>query len=120
MIQSDHNGQITSYGYDVFGRRLFKKTDQHLTLFGWDGDSMIWESRQDQDTQNSYTKHHIYENNSFVPLLQAGHAGFIQLFETPNYERFKTEAYSIQKDPVWRTDTRKNRAELERIAFRTE
>jgi YD repeat-containing protein len=25
LIQSDHNGQITSYGFDVFGRRLFKK-----------------------------------------------------------------------------------------------
>ncbi|QIO05888.1 RHS repeat-associated core domain-containing protein [Acinetobacter shaoyimingii] len=117
LIQSDHNGQITSYGYDVFGRRLFKKTDKHLTLFGWAGDLMIWESRQDQEAQNSYTKHYVYEPNSFVPLLQAGYAGFIKLIETPNYERFKTEAYSIQKDPVWRTDTRRYRAELERIAF---
>ncbi|QIO05884.1 hypothetical protein G8E00_07930 [Acinetobacter shaoyimingii] len=78
---------------------------------------MIWESRQDQDTQNSYTKHYVYEPDRFVPLLQAGYAGFIKLIETPDYERFKTEAYSIQKDPVWRTDTRRNRAEIERIAF---
>ncbi|NHB59048.1 RHS repeat protein, partial [Acinetobacter sp. 194] len=87
------------------------------TLFGWDGDLMIWESRQDQDTQKSYTKHYVYEPDRFVPLLQAGYAGFIKLIETPDYKRFKTEAYSIQKDAVWRTDTRRNRAELERIAF---
>ncbi len=45
MIRSDHNGQVTEYGYDVFGRRLYKKNQnaQTLTLFGWDGDLMIWE-----------------------------------------------------------------------------
>ena len=52
-----------------------------------------------------------------MPLLQAGYQGFSKLIETPNYERFKTEAYSIQKDAVWRTDTCRNRAELERIEF---
>lgn len=121
LIQSDHNSQITDYRYDVFGRRLYKanRTNKSLTLFGWDGDLMIWESQQDQDTQNNYTKHYVYELNHFVPLLQAGYADFIKLIETPNYERFKTEDYSIQKDPVWRTDTRRNRAELERITFIT-
>ncbi|WP_179997815.1 RHS repeat-associated core domain-containing protein [Acinetobacter sp. YH12239] len=125
LIESDHNGQITEYGYDVFGRRLYKanKSNNSLTLFGWDGDLMIWESKTSSNptdinnTDQSYTKHYIYEPNSFVPLLQAGYQSFIKLIETPNYERFKTEPYSIHKDPVWRTDTRKNRAELERIAF---
>ena len=50
-------------------------------------------------------------------LLQAGYGGFIKLIETLDYKRFKTEAYSVQKDPVWRTDTRRNRAELECITF---
>ncbi|MGE8684704.1 MAG: RHS repeat-associated core domain-containing protein [Acinetobacter sp.] len=119
LIQSDYNGQITEYGYDIFGRRLYKanKTNNSFTLFGWDGDLMVWESRQDRDTQNSYTKHYVYEPNSFVPLLQAGYFGFIKLIDTPNYERFKTEPYSIQKDPVWRTDSRKNRTKFERITF---
>ena len=43
--------------------------------------------------------------------------GFIQLIKTPNYEQFKTEAYSVKKDPVWRTDTRKNKAELKCVTF---
>ena len=125
LIQSDNNGQITSYGYDVFGRRLFKnnQNENSLTLFGWDGDLMVWESQQnnkkDQENSNntSYTKHYIYEPNSFVPLLQTGYVGFIKLIETPDYSRFQHEPYSIYKDPVWGTDTRKNKAELERVAF---
>lgn len=122
LIQSDNNGQITNYGYDVFGRRLFKnnQTDHSLTLFGWDGDLMIWESyqaNQTQSKQQDYTKHYVYEPNSFVPLLQTGYAGFIQLIETPDYRQFQNVPYSIYKDPVWKTETRKNKAELERVAF---
>jgi YD repeat-containing protein len=38
LIQSNFNGQVTQYGYDVFGRRLYKKSsNQDLILFGWDG-----------------------------------------------------------------------------------
>ena len=94
LIQSDNNGQITDYGYDVFGRRLFKNNhqDHSLTLFGWDGDLMIWESyqaNQTQSKQQNYTKHYVYEPNSFVPLLQTGYRGFIQLIETPDYRQFQ-------------------------------
>ncbi|QIO10299.1 RHS repeat protein [Acinetobacter lanii] len=133
LIQSNHNGRITHYGYDVFGRRLYKKSQDQkgtetLTLFGWDGDLMIWESKTiaahkaqnsqaDHHNKQEYTKHYIYEPNSFVPALQAGYSQFIKLIETPDYSRFKTEAYSIYKDPVWKTEMRKQRAELERVAF---
>ena len=125
LIQSDNNGQITSYGYDVFGRRLFKNNqqDHSLTLFGWDGDLMIWESQQNtkkdqiQQIHQNYTKHYVYEPNSFVPLFQTGYTGFIKLIETPDYSKFQNEPYSIYKDPVWRTEMRKNKAELERVAF---
>ena len=115
LIRSDRNGQVTDYGYDVFGRRLYKKTVDALTLFGWDGDLMIWESRKSE--QDSYTKHYLYEPNSFVPLLQAGYKGFIQLIETPDYAEYQSKPYSVYKDPVWRNDTRKNRVELEQITF---
>ncbi|WP_436862113.1 RHS repeat-associated core domain-containing protein [Acinetobacter haemolyticus] len=115
LIRSDHNGQVTDYGYDVFGRRLYKKTVDALTLFGWDGDLMIWESRKSE--QDSYTKHYLYEPNSFVPLLQAGYKGFIQLIETPDYAEYQSKPYSVYKDPVWRNDTRKKRVDLEQITF---
>ena len=119
LVRCDHQGQVTEYGYDVFGRRLFKKnqTAQTLTLFGWDGDLMIWESQQSNNADENYTKHYVYEAKSFVPLLQTGYTGFIKLIETPDYSKFQREPYSIYKDPVWKTETRKNKAELERVAF---
>ncbi|TNL40625.1 RHS repeat protein, partial [Acinetobacter bereziniae] len=99
LIQSDHNGQITNYGYDVFGRRLYKHSlndaktahSSELTLFGWDGDLMIWESYKTNSNQlnkQNYTKHYVYEPDSFVPLLQTGYTRFIQLIETPDYRQF--------------------------------
>ena len=117
LVRTDLNGQITEYGYDAFGRRLYKKSSHELTLFGWDEDLMIWESVQYQDSERNYTKHYVYEPNSFIPLFQTGYRSFIQLIETPDYSKFQTEAYSIYKDPVWRDDTRRNRAELERVSF---
>ncbi|WP_212815502.1 RHS repeat-associated core domain-containing protein, partial [Acinetobacter sp. NRRL B-65365] len=119
LIQSNLNGQVTQYGYDVFGRRLYKKSsNQDLTLFGWDGDLMIWESSQNLDKpENSYTKHYVYEPDSFVPLMQAGYQGFIQLIETPDYSEYLNKPYSVYKDPIWSTDTRKNRVALEQTAF---
>jgi len=81
---------------------------------------MIWESyqaNQTQSKQQNYTKHYVYEPNSFVPLLQTGYRGFIQLIETPDYRQFQNVPYSIYKDHVWKTETRKNKAELERVAF---
>ncbi|WP_332604595.1 RHS repeat-associated core domain-containing protein [Acinetobacter sp. ESBL14] len=117
LIQSDHNGKITEYGYDVFGRRLFKKNQNSLTLFGWEGDVMTWEAEQNFETGKSYTKHYVYEPNSFTPLFQTGYSNFIRLVETPDYKRYQTEAYSIAKDPLWKNDTRINKAELERVAF---
>ncbi|MFV5372401.1 RHS repeat-associated core domain-containing protein [Acinetobacter pittii] len=115
LIRSDNSGLITEYGYDVFGRRLYKKTARVLTLFGWDGDLMIWESFK--SAQTNYTKHYIYEPDSFVPLLQAGYKDFIQLIETPDYQEYQTKPYSIYKDPVWNSNTRKKRTDLEQITF---
>lgn len=115
LIRSDNNGLVTEYGYDVFGRRLYKKTARALTLFGWDGDLMIWESFK--SAQTNYTKHYIYEPNSFVPLLQAGYKDFIQLIETPDYQEYQTKPYSIYKDPVWNSTTRKKRTDVEQITF---
>ncbi len=119
LIQSDNNGQVTTYGYDVFGRRLYKHSpiEKNLTLFGWDSDLMIWESQQSSNEQAQYTKHYVYEPNSFVPLLQTGYAGFIKLIETPDYSKFQTEPYSVYKDSVWKTETRKNKAALEKVTF---
>ncbi|HFG6963989.1 RHS repeat-associated core domain-containing protein [Acinetobacter baumannii] len=115
LIRSDNNGLVTEYGYDVFGRRLYKKISNELTLFGWDGDLMIWESFK--SAQTNYTKHYIYEPDSFVPLLQAGYKDFIQLIETPDYQEYQTKPYSIYKDPVWNHNLGKERTALEQFTF---
>lgn len=115
LIRSDNNGLVTEYGYDVFGRRLYKKISNELTLFGWDGDLMIWESFK--SAQTNYTKHYIYEPDSFVPLLQAGYKDFIQLIETPDYQEYQTKPYSIYKDPVWNRNLGKERTALEQFTF---
>ncbi|NCI77062.1 RHS repeat protein [Acinetobacter sp. PS-1] len=81
LVRTDLNGQITEYGYDAFGRRLYKKSSHELILFGWDEDLMIWESVQYQDTEQNYTKHYVYGPNSFIPLFQTGYRSFIQLIE---------------------------------------
>jgi RHS repeat-associated protein len=119
LIQSNLNGHVTQYGYDVFGRRLYKKSsNQDFTLFGWDGDLMIWESSRNSNyPQKSYTKHYVYEPDSFVPLMQTGYQGFIELIETPDYSEYLNKPYSIYKDPAWNTDTRKNRVSLDQTSF---
>ena len=82
---------------------------------------MIWESQQSNsknpENNENYTKHYVYEPKSFVPLLQTGYTGFIKLLETPDYAQFQHEDYSVYKDPLWKTETRKNKAELERVLF---
>ena len=52
-----------------------------------------------------------------MPLLQTGYTGFIKLLETPDYAQFQHQDYSVYKDPIWKTEIRKNKAELERVAF---
>ncbi|MEG9039968.1 hypothetical protein VPJ55_17175 [Acinetobacter baumannii] len=40
-----------------------------------------------------------------------------ELIETPDYQEYQTKPYSIYKDPVWNSTTRKKRADLEQITF---
>lgn len=56
---------------------------------------MVWESqlsnRENFENNQNYTKHYVFEPNSFVPLFQTGYIGFIKLIETPDYSRFQHE-----------------------------
>lgn len=54
----------TEYGYDPFGRRIFKRDARGQTCFVWDGNRLLAELREGQSTT------WIYENDSFVPLAQ--------------------------------------------------
>jgi YD repeat-containing protein len=45
LVESQVNGTVTRYGYDPLGRRLLKETGEGRTLFYWDGDALVGESR---------------------------------------------------------------------------
>ncbi|MEN9864863.1 MAG: hypothetical protein RL748_453 [Pseudomonadota bacterium] len=56
--------QTTEYGYDPFGRRIFKRDAFGETRFVWDGNRMLAETR------GSHTRTYLYADSSFVPLAQ--------------------------------------------------
>ncbi|WP_160474152.1 RHS repeat-associated core domain-containing protein [Cupriavidus sp. SW-Y-13] len=121
------------YSYDALGRRLFKSStaryipnpfdgeiyqrneqarhnQRHgcaFTLYGWDGDQLAWECRQEPESGAdthfrpisgaARTTHYLYEPGSFVPLAQAVRQGSIRLHRQPVYEG----GYDIDEDPLW-------------------
>jgi RHS repeat-associated protein len=60
--------QETEYGYDPFGRRVFKRDAFGETRFNWDGNRLLAETR------GSHTRTYLYEGASFVPLAQVDSA----------------------------------------------
>jgi len=122
------------YHYDALGRRIYKQSQAHYsenlndgevyrrtqralrnkelgcgtTLYGWDGDTLAWETRWEADVMKegawhpspgpSRTTHYLYEPNSFVPLAQATRHGTIPLHKQPDYAEAE---YDLNADPLW-------------------
>ncbi|WP_367237382.1 RHS repeat-associated core domain-containing protein [Pseudomonas sp. Rh2] len=115
------------FAYDALGRRLYKNSVAHywdrpeagtgwnqmqrakrqrelgcgFTLFGWDGDTLAWESsppRDDGDTGR--TVHYLYEPGSFVPVAQALRKRPIVLHRQPDWRQ---REYDFEQDPLWQT-----------------
>jgi RHS repeat-associated protein len=61
--------QDTEYGYDPFGRRVFKRDAFGETRFTWDGNRLLAEKR------GSHTRTYLYQAALFVPLAQIDSAG---------------------------------------------
>ncbi len=118
------------YSYDALGRRLHKHSVPHFwdkpeagtgwnqlqrakrqrelgcgfTLFGWDGDTLAWESsppRDDGDTGR--TVHYLYEPGSFVPVAQALRKSPIRLHKQPDWSQ---REYDFDQDPLWHTEVK--------------
>jgi YD repeat-containing protein len=156
MVQSTSDDVQTHYAYDALGRRMVKHSQPiidvpsgagsgyedsqrsklinaknlGITLYGWDGDTLAWEStygtrrhinepaRQIEAAfDTSQTTHYIYEPNSFVPMLQASRKGAIQLLPTPDYKAMISSktGYDIDNDPVWQYQAQPQ--PIERIAY---
>ncbi|WP_153101231.1 RHS repeat domain-containing protein [Paraburkholderia hayleyella] len=113
-----------SYTYDALGRRLSKHSQAHyqarreagphwnrservkrnrelqcgFTLYGWDGDTLAWESRiADEDGLGARTTHYVYEPGRFVPVAQAVREDAIALLDEPVYGDY----YRQDEDPLW-------------------
>ncbi len=150
LQSSECNNIQTTYGYDVFGRRLYKHcqylsgftTDFNqqeqlrlkqiqleqegklgLTLYGWQGENLAWESyvgvmqAHSSQVKKPYTLHYLYEPESFVPLVQLRYNSVFPLLERPDYDALIAEGYDIDKDPVWTHDVQQLRPALENIAY---
>jgi RHS repeat-associated protein len=46
LVESRQDGQVTRYGYDPLGRRVFKRGPSSTTWFFWDGDALLGEVEQ--------------------------------------------------------------------------
>ncbi|WP_217709462.1 RHS repeat-associated core domain-containing protein [Burkholderia cepacia] len=112
------------YTYDALGRRLSKYSKAHyeerreagphwnraervkrnrdlqcgFTLYGWDGDTLAWESKiADEDGFGARTTHYVYEPGSFVSVAQAVRQDAILLLDQPEYGDY----YRQDEDPLW-------------------
>ncbi|MGF2879681.1 RHS repeat-associated core domain-containing protein [Acinetobacter johnsonii] len=100
MIKSRNSQYTAEYRYDALGRRIQKRSkhhhtgDEHNIIYGWDGDTLAYESTEQA------TKHYIYEKDSFVPMLQAVYQSPIELHQTPDWS---DKPYSVHRDPLWKT-----------------
>ncbi len=115
------------YSYDALGRRLHKHSVAHysnkpqagtgwnqlerakrqreldcgFTLFGWDGDTLAWESSPPRDEGDTgRTVHYLYEPGSFVPVAQALRRGPVRLHKQPDWSQ---RSYDFDQDPLWQT-----------------
>ena len=67
-------------------------------MFGWDGDTLAWESSPAQaDGASGKTVHYLYEPGTFVPVAQALRHQPMRLLAQTSY----TGAYDIDQDPLW-------------------
>ncbi|WP_257251963.1 hypothetical protein [Burkholderia cepacia] len=69
-----------------------------FTLYGWDGDTLAWESKiADEDGFGACTTHYVYEPGSFVPVAQAVQQDAIELLDQLEYGDY----YRQDEDPLW-------------------
>lgn len=57
------NGCLTSYGYDIQGRRIFKQNTEQYVSFFWDGDFLLGDK-----LANGHQREFIYYPNSARPI----------------------------------------------------
>jgi RHS repeat-associated protein len=109
MRSASTYGKTTTFSYDALGRRIAKRSAEDVTLFGWDGDTLAFESTQSTEGQQEHqawrgdSVHYIHEPGSFVPLVQIRQAQAIALSQTTDVKALiaANGRYDIEQDPLW-------------------
>ncbi|AZD73465.1 RHS repeat-associated core domain-containing protein [Pseudomonas chlororaphis] len=73
----------TAYGYDPLGRRVFKRTGNDWTGFGWEGDALVAEGADDA-SQELAQREYLYYPGGFVPLVLVDGQGCYRFHTDPN------------------------------------
>ncbi|MBA1362938.1 RHS repeat-associated core domain-containing protein [Burkholderia gladioli] len=102
QVEEGERRSASSYYYDALGRRIAKEVNGARTVFGWDGDTLAYESDEARST------HYVYEVRTFVPLAQYVTAP-VEGIETPvarEGDRYRPEDDPLQRVPVAQGDAR--------------
>lgn len=62
------------YYYDALGRRIEEEVSGERPVFGWDVDTLPWESGTGEHGGSGRTTHNVYEPNSLRQRPPAGPA----------------------------------------------
>ncbi|UVK83644.1 DUF6531 domain-containing protein [Pseudomonas sichuanensis] len=130
LVRYNDDRLKVEYSYDALGRRLHKHSLAHywdkpeagtgwnqlerarrqrelhcgFTLYGWDGETLAWESSPPLDEGDTgRTVHYLYEPGSFVPVAQALHNRPVRLFKQPDWAG---REYDFDRDPLWHTEVK--------------
>ncbi|WP_418150182.1 RHS repeat-associated core domain-containing protein [Variovorax atrisoli] len=124
---TDEDGTPTSFAYDPLGRRISKRSRDSITRFGWDGDTLAFESTQSlsaeqEDEGRGWSVHYVHEPRSFAPLVQLRQAHAIVPGRTPDVRELMAAnggAYDIEQDPLWNGELQPGQRsfEADEIAF---
>ncbi|WEF35467.1 RHS repeat-associated core domain-containing protein [Pseudoduganella chitinolytica] len=114
MVRATTRNGVTIFAYDPLGRRIAKHSQASegtairqttRTIYGWDGDTLAWESSAHQGhAAGERTVHYVYERDSFVPLVQATRSRALQLALTTDVKTLMAGndgRYDIALDPLW-------------------
>jgi RHS repeat-associated protein len=101
--------QTTRFDYDALGRRIAKRSREAATLFGWDGDTLAFESTQSIEGRQELagrgeSVHYIHEPGSFVPLMQIRQGQAVALHQSTDVKALMAGnggRYDIERDPLW-------------------
>ena len=132
LTRYDDEKVSVEFAYDALGRRLHKHSAAHyqddpragsgwnqmqrakrqrdlgcgFTLYGWDGDTLAWESSPPQDEGDTgRTVHYLYEPDGFVPVAQAVRKSPVRLHKIPDWSQ---RDYDFDADPLWQYETKPN------------